>query len=72
MITIRTARTADLRQHVEALEESGELLRRVSDVFFNINDAETTTRCRPCEAGRSQALGSDDEHLPRPEALRRA
>jgi peptidyl-dipeptidase Dcp len=26
---------------VEALEESGELLRRVSDVFFNINDAET-------------------------------
>ncbi|HET6349421.1 MAG TPA: peptidase M3, partial [Candidatus Krumholzibacteria bacterium] len=26
---------------VEALEESGELLTRVSDVFFNLNDAET-------------------------------
>jgi len=26
---------------VEALEESGQLLRRVGDVFFNINDAET-------------------------------
>jgi peptidyl-dipeptidase Dcp len=26
---------------VEALEESGQLLRRVSDIFFNINDANT-------------------------------
>jgi peptidyl-dipeptidase Dcp len=32
---------ATFENTVVALEESGQLLRRVSDVFFNINDAET-------------------------------
>lgn len=42
MVAIRDNKAAATFENtVEALEESGQLLRRVSDVFFNINDAET-------------------------------